>query len=141
MSSVPNRLKQDLGREAGRKSDTLRTDLSADRLTNEIRSTTTTASDRKSVATGRFGPLPQYKKLSMMPPDQTRGRATDRRSSDRPFNRPTDQRNPTENTTASDRKIVHRADSVPCLGKKFSMMPSDRIDNSARCSAWPHSLL
>ena len=44
------------------------------------------------------------------------GRATDRRSSDRPFNRPTYQRNPTEK--------YH--------GKKFSMMPSDRIENSAR---------
>ena len=43
----------------------------------------------------------------------------------------TDQRNPTKNSTASDRKIVQQADSVPCLGKKFSMMPSDRIENSA----------
>ena len=53
------------------------------------------------------------------------GRATDRRSSDRPTDRP-------KNTTASDRKIVQRADWVPCLGKKFSMMPSDQIENSAR---------
>ena len=37
-----------------------------------------------------------------------------------------------KNTTASDRKIVQRADSVPFLGKKFSKMPSDRIENSAR---------
>ena len=37
-----------------------------------------------------------------------------------------------KNTTASDRKIVQRADLFPCLGKKFSMMPSDRIENSVR---------
>ena len=35
-----------------------------------------------------------------------------------------------KNTTASDRKIVQRADLVPCLGKKFSMISSDRIENS-----------
>ena len=45
-------------------------------------------------------------------------------STDRPSNgiRP-------KNTTDTDRKIVQRADSVPCLRKKFSKMPSDRIEN------------
>ena len=42
------------GLEAGQRTDTLRTDLSTDRPTNGIRSKTTEASDRKSVATGRF---------------------------------------------------------------------------------------
>jgi hypothetical protein len=37
-----------------------------------------------------------------------------------------------KNTTASDRKIVQWADSVPCLGKKISIMPLDRIENSVR---------
>ena len=45
--------------EAGQRTDTLRTDLSTDRPTNGIQSKTTTAFDRKSVATGRYGPLPQ----------------------------------------------------------------------------------
>ena len=38
----------------------------------------------------------------------------------------------TDQLTGSDQKIQHlieQADSVPCLGKKFSMMPSDRIKN------------
>ena len=44
----------------------------------------------------------------------------------------TDQWNPTEKPRHLIEKIVQLADSVPCLGKKFSMMPSDRIENSAR---------
>ena len=47
---------------------------------------------------------------------------------------------PTDRPTESDRKrprhptgkVLQRDDSVPCLSKKFSMMPSDRIENSAR---------
>ena len=63
------------------------------------------------------------------------GRATERQSSGRPFNQPTESdrkrpRHPTE-------KVLQRDDSFPCLSKKFSMMPSDRIENSAR---W-HNLL
>ena len=39
-----------------------------------------------------------------------------------------------KNTTESDREIVQRGDLVPCRGKKFSIMPSGRIENSVR---WP----
>ena len=59
------------------------------------------------------------------------GQRTDAHLTDPSTDRPTNGIRP-KNTTASDRKIVQRADSVPCLGKKFSMMPSDRIENSAR---------
>ena len=51
---------------------------------------------------------------------------TDAHLTDPSTDRPTNGIQP-KNTTASDRKIVQQADSVPCLGKKFSMMPSDRI--------------
>ena len=37
-----------------------------------------------------------------------------------------------KNTMASDRKIVQGADSVPCLGKMYLTMASDRIENLAR---------
>ena len=43
-------------------------------------------------------------------------------STNRPFNRLTEQRNPTENDRLSEQR-------VPFLSKKFSMMPSDRIKN------------
>ena len=46
-------------KEAGQRTDTLPTDLSTDQPTNDIQSKKTSTSNRKSVATGRFGPLPQ----------------------------------------------------------------------------------
>ena len=59
------------------------------------------------------------------------GQRTDAHLADPSTDQPTNGIRP-KNTTASDRKIVQRADSVPCLGKKFLMMPLDRIENSAR---------
>ena len=57
-----NRNKGDNQREAGHRTDLLRTVLSTDRPT--------TSSDQKIVQSGRFrGPLPQ-KKVSMMPSDR-----------------------------------------------------------------------
>ena len=48
------------------------------------------------------------------------GRATDRHSSDPPFNRQTDQRNPIEKRPRHpNEKMLQRDDSVPCLSKKF----------------------
>ena len=58
------------------------------------------------------------------------GQRTDAHLTNPSTNRPTNGIWP-KNTTASDRKIVQRDDSVPCLGKKFSMTPSDLIENSA----------
>ena len=58
------------------------------------------------------------------------GRATERHFSDQPFNQPTN-RNQLKTTTASE-KVLQRDDSIPCLSKKFSIMPSDQIKNSAR---------
>ena len=45
------------------------------------------------------------------------GQRTDAHLTDSSTDRPTNGIRP-KNTTASDRKIVQRADSVPCLGKK-----------------------
>ena len=59
------------------------------------------------------------------------GQRTDAHLTDPSTDRPTNGIQP-KNTTASNRKIVQLANSVPCLGKKFSMMPWDRIENSAR---------
>ena len=59
------------------------------------------------------------------------GQRTDAHLTDPSTDRSTNGIRP-KNTTAFDRKIVQRADSVPCLGKKFSMMSSDRIENSVR---------
>ena len=54
---------------------------------------------------------------------KTGGRATDRHSSDRPFNRPTDR--PTESDHKRQwhpiEKVLQRDNSVPCLSKKFSI--------------------
>ena len=56
-------------------------------------------------------------------------RATNRHSSDRPTE--SDRKRPRHPTE----KVLQRDDSVPCLSKKLSMMPLDRIENSAR---WQH---
>ena len=62
---------------------------------------------------------------------QGAGQRTDAHLTDPSTDRPTNGIRP-KNTTASDRKFMQQADSLPCLGKKFPMMPSDRIENSVR---------